>query len=144
MNYDKNLFAALQKIREKFNELNEGVNNEHTSIEQYKQINKQISKFAPIVKFFDEYEKLINNANQAEILSSKNDDLAEIAKLEINEAHIQIPKLELKLKLLLTPTDPNDKKNVLIEMRPAAGGDESSIFVSDLFSAYQKYISNQG
>lgn len=65
-------------------------------------------------------------------------------QLELDNAKNIIPNLEEQLKILLLPNDPNNGKNVIIEMRPAAGGDEASIFVSDLFDTYKRYIENQG
>lgn len=77
------------------------------------------------------------------ILNTEKDlELIELAQMDLDEAKINIPIIENDLKIMLLPTDPNDDKNVIVEMRPAAGGDESSIFVGNLFDTYRAYAEN--
>jgi peptide chain release factor 1 len=144
MEYSKNLFASLQKIKEKYNELNDKINSADTTPQQFIETSKQIKKFVPIIELYDEYMRLIENTKQAEELAGKNDELAELARMEIADAHERLPLLEEKIKILMLPSDPNNEKNILVEMRPAAGGDEASIFVSNLFETYQIYCKKQG
>ena len=89
---------------------------------------------------------MIDNGLQAEkILNSSNtDDLVELAKMELEEIKEKIPFFEKELKILLIPNDPNDEKNVIVEMRPGVGGDESCIFVANLFDTYKRYADKQG
>jgi peptide chain release factor 1 len=144
MVYDKNLFGSLEKIKEKYIELTKSRDSESTSPKEYIEINKQIKKFEAIVEEFDKYSKLLDTARQAEELASGSDELAEMAKLELVDAHEQIPKYEEKLKIMLLPQDPNNDKNIIVEMRPAAGGDEATIFVGDLYECYKLYCEEQG
>jgi peptide chain release factor 1 len=139
--YNKRLFDSLQSISKKYHELNIQLETASLPIAQLTEINKQLKRQKPVVDRFFIYEKMIDDANQAEkILNSSNDkDLLEMAKVELEEIKIKLPTLENELKVLLLPVDPNDEKNVIIEMRPAAGGDESSIFVADLFDTYQRF-----
>lgn len=141
MEYNKRLFDSLQSIANKYYELNEQLETANLPISQLTDINKQLKRQKPIVEKFNVYKKLLDNAIQDEkILNSNNDkDLLEMAKLELEDVKIQLPILENDLKILLLPVDPNNEKNVIIEMRPAAGGDESSIFVADLFDTYQRF-----
>jgi peptide chain release factor 1 len=139
--YNKRLFDSLQSITNKYNELNVQLETANLPINQLTDINKQLKRNKPIVERFNIYKKLLDNAIQDEkILNSNNDkELMEMAKLELEEIKIKLPSLENELKILLLPVDPNDEKNVIVEMRPAAGGDEASIFVADLFDTYQRY-----
>ena len=89
-------------------------------------------------------KKMLSDINESESLleTEKDLEIIELAQTELNEKKPLIEKIEHELKILLLPKDPNDDKNVIVEMRPAAGGDESSIFVGDLFSAYKKFADN--
>jgi peptide chain release factor 1 len=99
-----------------------------------------------IVERFHIYKKAIDSAKQdEEILNNNNDqELKEMASLDLAEQKQQIISLEYELKVMLLPKNPNDDKNIIIEMRPAAGGDEAAIFVSDLFQAYKAYAESKG
>ncbi len=149
MEYNKNLFEAVEAIVKKYHELNDKVNSDtNLPFEEVKKINKQLKKHAPVVAKFDELKKLIDQAKQAESIlndsSIKDQDFIEMAKSDLEKNKARVPSLELEIKTLLLPVDPNNEKNVIVEMRPAAGGDESSIFVADLFDMYKRYFDKQG
>ena len=76
---------------------------------------------------------------EAKALASGNDELAELAKMEVSEIEDQLPKLEEELFLMLAPKDPNDDKNVIVEIRAGAGGDEASLFAAELYRMYLRY-----
>jgi len=76
---------------------------------------------------------------EAKSLASGNDELAELAKMEVSEIEAQLPKLEEELFLMLAPKDPNDDKNVIVEIRAGAGGDEASLFAAELYRMYLRY-----
>lgn len=76
---------------------------------------------------------------EARALASGNDELAELAKMEVSEIEDQLPKLEEELFLMLAPKDPNDDKNVIVEIRAGAGGDEASLFAAELYRMYLRY-----
>ena len=76
---------------------------------------------------------------EAKALASGNDELAELAKMEVSEIEAQLPKLEEELFLMLAPKDPNDDKNVIVEIRAGAGGDEASLFAAELYRMYLRY-----
>ena len=146
MEYDKNLYSSLEAIRQKYDELSKKLEQSNLSIEEITNINKTIKHTQPVYEKFLVFKKLIDNGLQAEkILNSSNaDDLVELAKIELEGIKEKIPSLEKELKILLIPNDPNDEKNVIVEMRPGVGGDESCIFVANLFDTYKRYADKQG
>ena len=146
MEYDKNLYSSLEAIKQKYDELSKKLEQSNLSIEEITNINKTIKHTQPVYEKFLAFKKLIDNGLQAEkILNSSNtDDLVELAKMELEEIKEKIPSIEKELKILLIPNDPNDEKNVIVEMRPGVGGDESCIFVANLFDTYKRYADKQG
>jgi peptide chain release factor 1 len=85
----------------------------------------------------------IEEAN--EIISDNSDaDMTEMAKMQLDEAKERLPELEEEIKFMLIPKDPEDAKNVMVEIRAGTGGDEASIFAGDLFRMYTKYCENRG
>src|SRR5699024_5094684 len=80
-----------------------------------------------------------------EILEEESDeDLRELAKLELSEAEASLKEVEKELKVLLVPKDPNDEKNVIVEVRGGAGGDEAALFAADLLRMYSRYAERRG
>ena len=146
MEYDKNLYSSLEAIKQKYDELSKKLEQSNLSIEEITNINKTIKHTQPVYEKFLVFKKLIDNGLQAEkILNSSNaDDLVELAKIELEEIKEKIPSIEKEFKILLIPNDPNDEKNVIVEMRPGVGGDESCIFVANLFDTYKRYADKQG
>ncbi len=148
MEYNKNLFEAVEAIVKKYHELSDKVNSD-TSLpfEEVKNINKQLKKHEPVVAKFQELKTLIDQTKQAEDIlndsSIKDADFISMAKADLERNKTLIAPLELEIKTLLLPVDPNNERNVIVEMRPAAGGDESALFVSDLFDTYKRYFDNQ-
>lgn len=148
MEYNKHLYESVKNLAQRYEELTKQVDDPSLPFEEVKRINKQIKKHGEVVQKFYEYDTLIDNAKQAEEilndLSIKDKDFIDMAKIDLEDIKSKIPSIEEEIKVLLLPVDPNNDKNVIIEMRPAAGGDESSIFVSNLFDAYQRYAIKQG
>lgn len=145
MEYNKNLYEALSKVHVNHVELNQQLEKNDLPFEKIKEINKQLKQSNLIVEKFLVYKKVLEDWKEAEsLLASESDvDMLDYSKTIINNCKIKIPELEKELSILLLPTDPNNDKDVIIEMRPAAGGDESSIFVADLFDTYKKYAESQ-
>src|SRR6056297_3732057 len=94
----------------------------------------------------DEYITLTNNIQEAEeiIADGSDAEMLEMAKMQLDEAKSALPKLEEEIKYLLIPKDPEDEKNVVMEIRAGTGGDEASIFAGDLFRMYTKYCESKG
>ncbi len=146
MIYNEKLYDSLILIEEKFNDLNKELETVGSNIKRMSEINKLLKDSTPIVQKFKEYKKILEDISSAEklIKIEKDSELIELAQHELTDKKPLIEKYEYELKILLLPKDPNDDKNVIVEMRPAAGGDESSIFVGDLFSAYKRYADSLG
>ncbi len=108
-------------------------------------LNKEKAAMDEAVSSFIEYKKVINDLADAELMQNDNDpEIAQFAKDTIKELEVKREKMYQNLKILLLPKDTNDEKNVVIEIRGAAGGDEANIFAGDLFRMYQRYAEKQG
>lgn len=106
-------------------------------------LSKELSEIEELVKCYKKYKKVIHDMDEAtEML--KDDELGEIAKEDLKNLQQQKEELDKQLEILLIPKDPNDGKNVVIEIRGAAGGDEANIFAGDLFRMYTRYAEKCG
>jgi peptide chain release factor 1 len=141
MQYNINLYNSLLKMSDKLIQLNTELENPNIDIKKVASINKQLKRINEINEKFLLYKKMIENGTQSEeILStSKDDELKEMAQMELNQIKEEIGKVENELKISLLPADPYAERNIIVEMRSAAGGDEASIFVADLFETYKRY-----
>lgn len=115
-------------------------------MKRFIKLTKEYSDLEKIVKAKNQYEQLLNNIAEARsILESENDpEMREMAKEELDESQAKLPALEEDIKLLLVPTDPQDGKNAIVEIRGGTGGDEAAIFAGDLFRMYSKYCEAKG
>lgn len=106
---------------------------------------KEQSTLQEVVDTFNQYQGALEHFNQAQSLLNEQDaDLKAMAEMEIEELQPQLEELEAKLQVLLLPKDPDDDKNVIMEIRGAAGGDEGNIFAGDLYRMYAKYAEIKG
>lgn len=137
------MYDSLKAIQSKFNEIQEKLATPEVAgnIKEYTRLVKEANTVKEVVEAFDKYEGYMNAVEQSkEILGiEKDEELLELAKMELADAEAAMPALEEEIKILLVPKDPNDDKNVIIEIRGAAGGDEANIFAGDLFDIYKKY-----
>lgn len=115
-------------------------------MDRYVKLNKEYSELEKIISVRNEYLSALNSIEEAKaILESENDpELRSLANEELSENTEKIPDLEEQIKLLLIPADPEDAKNVIMEIRAGTGGDEASIFAGDLYKMYQKYCESKG
>ena len=114
-----------------------------SDIKKTREYSKEMSSLEDIVNCYKKYKKVLAGIEEAKEMI-KDKELGEFAKEELITLEEQKQSLTDKLEILLLPQDPNDDKNVIVEIRGAAGGDEANIFAGDLFDMYQKYISNFG
>ncbi len=143
----KKFLDSLEKIHKKYQDLSQllltddVINNQ----KKYLEIAKEISSIEEISLTFDSLLKNQQTLEEAKILLSQEKDLElqQLAKSEISSANKNIEALEEKLLILMLPKDENDDKDVIVEIRGAAGGDEANIFVGDLFRMYQKWADSQ-
>ena len=133
----------LHRFEEIMNELSEpGVANDQ---KRFTSLMKEQSDLTPIVEAYKEYKtKKQDVADSIELLESESDeDMREMLKEELSDAKKRIEELEDKLKILLLPKDPNDDKNVIVEIRAGAGGDESALFAAEIYRMYMHYADSR-
>jgi peptide chain release factor 1 len=135
----------LEIINERYNTLCEELLKPEV-YEDYKKmqvISKEKYSLETVVETYKRYNSILDDIEAAKEMS-KDPEMKDFAVEELDKLHIEEIELENKLKRLLLPKDPNDEKNVIVEIRGAAGGDEANIFAGDLFRMYEKYAENQG
>ena len=142
------MLEKIQIVKQRFDEVNDLIIQPDIISDQkrYVQLNKEYKDLKTMVDLGLIYESLMSNIDEAqEIISDGSDaEMVEMAKMQMEEAKAQIPAIEEEMKFLLIPKDPDDAKNVVIEIRAGAGGDEASIFAGDLHRMYTKYCESKG
>ncbi len=113
--------------------------------ERFRKLMKEQSDLAPIVEAFKEYKQCRQNVEDslAMLEEESDEEMRELAKEELNEAKARIEELERELKILLLPKDPNDDKNVIVEIRAGAGGDEAALFAAEIYRMYVHYAESR-
>ncbi len=106
--------------------------------------NKRFSELETLIAKAKERQQLTKNLEEARQLATGGDEIAELAKAEITETEARLAELEEELFILLTPKDPNDEKNIIIEIRAGAGGDEASLFAAELYRMYLRWCEANG
>ena len=106
--------------------------------------NKRFSELETVIAKAKERQQLTKNLEEARQLATGGDEIAELAKAEITETEARLTELEEELFILLTPKDPNDEKNIIIEIRAGAGGDEASLFAAELYRMYLRWCEANG
>jgi len=108
------------------------------------ELNKELTSYDKVLTAYDEYKKLVASLDELKVMAEDNDpEISEMASLELESAKERIDNLEMEIQILLIPKDPNDEKNVVMQIRGAAGGDEANIFAGDLFRMYSRYCESQ-
>jgi peptide chain release factor 1 len=142
------MIEKLNIIQQRFNELSDLIIQPDIISDQkkYVKISREYKELKEIVDKKIEYELLLSNVNEAnEIIKKESDnEMIELANSELEANKQKIRVIEDKLKLMLIPKDPDDSKNVVMELRAGTGGDEASIFAGDLFRMYSKYSEKKG
>ena len=141
------MFDKLDFILEKYEELSLKVSDPDIINNQklWQKHIKEMGEMEPIVNKYREYKKAKEAVAEArEMLDSGDAELRELAKMELAEYEDQIPEMEEQLKILLLPKDPNDEKNVILEVRAGTGGEEAALFAQDLLRMYLRYAERRG
>ncbi|HCD23107.1 MAG TPA: peptide chain release factor 1 [Flavobacteriaceae bacterium] len=142
------MLQQLQAVKQRFDELSDLIIQPDIISDQkrYIEINKEYKDMKAVMEKRAEYLQLLDYQKEAEeILADGSDaEMVEMAKFQLEEAKSGIPQLEQDIKLLLVPKDPEDAKNVVVEIRAGTGGDEASIFAGDLFRMYTKFCESKG
>lgn len=112
---------------------------------RFRKLMKEQSELTPIVEAYKEYKACKQNIEESlELLNEESDeDMRELAKEELNESKARVEELEHELKILLLPKDPNDDKNVVVEIRAGAGGDEAALFAAEIYRMYLHYAESR-
>lgn len=138
------MFDRLEELVDKLDTINNQLTDPDVVADQnkFRKLMKEQSDLVPIVDKYKEYKDAKTTIEDSlEILEEENDEeLREMAKEEMNDAKSRLETIEQELKILLLPKDPNDSKNVIVEIRAGAGGDEAALFAYEIYRMYQKYV----
>ena len=142
------MLDKIRIIKQRFDEVSDLIIQPDIISDQkrYIQINKEYKDLSAVMKLGDEYKTLLDNIEEAkEIIADGSDaEMTEMAKMEMEAATTRIQELEEEIKFMLIPKDPEDAKNVMVEIRAGTGGDEASIFAGDLYRMYTKFCADKG
>ncbi|MBP6127946.1 peptide chain release factor 1 [Flavobacterium sp.] len=142
------MLDRLQYVKQRFDEISDLIIQPDVIADQkrYVQLNQEYKSLNALVEKREEYINLDANIKEAqEIIADGSDaEMVEMAKMQLEEAKDRLPQLEEEIKFMLIPKDPEDAKNVMVEIRAGTGGDEASIFAGDLYRMYTKYCEGRG
>ena len=142
------MLDKLQKVEDRFREIESQLGDPSivANVDRFTKLTRELATLEPIVKKFREYKKILAQIDEDKILIETADDeeLKSIATEELNDLKKSKAELDKELPILLLPRDPNDDKNVIVEIRGGVGGEEAALFAGDLFRMYTRYAENQG
>ena len=141
------MFERLEAILERYEKINEMMADPAivTDIKKLTELSKEQRGLEETVNVYTEYKEIAASIEDLKEMAKDSDpEISEMAEMELEELKPRLPELEERLEILLIPKDPNDEKNVIVEIRGAAGGDEANIFASDLYRMYTKYAELKG
>ena len=142
------IFDKLQAVADRYDELNELISDPEViaDSQRFMKLSKEEGSLRETVEKYNQYKKVTQTISDDEELlrETNDDDLTALTKEELAEAREEQAQLEKELEVLLIPKDPNDDKNIIMEIRGAAGGDEASLFAADLYNMYLRYAEKQG
>lgn len=137
------ILNRLKGVKQRFDDVSKLITDPETisDMKRYIKLNKEYKSLEPIIKAYDEYKNLLSNISSTKELLSveKDEELREMAKIELDEILQKVEPMRENIKLLLIPKDPEDDKNAVLEIRAGTGGDEASIFAGDLYRMYTKF-----
>lgn len=142
------MYSKLDEVESRYEEVNLQLQKPDIASNQpkYRALMKELSDLEKVVSTYRSFKRMKFELEQnKQLLTSESDgELKELIRDEVKSLESQIEELDHSLKILLIPKDPNDDKNIILEIRPAAGGDEAALFAEELFRAYSHYASQQG
>ncbi|UZO80598.1 peptide chain release factor 1 [Aquimarina sp. ERC-38] len=142
------MLDKLNIVKQRFDEVNDLIIQPDIIADQkrYIQLNKEYKDLKLLMDERERYIELTDNLKEAEeiIADGSDEEMTEMAKLQLEEAKESLPELEEKIRFMLVPKDPEDAKNCVVEIRAGTGGDEASIFAGDLYRMYTKYCEGKG
>ncbi len=141
------MFAKLDDIKARYKELESRLSNPDVIKDQktYRQLAKEHSDLGEIVRTYNRYLRVQEEIEEnRQMLNDADPEIRQLAKDELESLEKESEELEQRLKVLLLPKDPNDEKNILLEIRAGTGGDEAALFAADLFRMYSRYAEKKG
>ncbi|MFA6945168.1 MAG: peptide chain release factor 1, partial [Pedobacter sp.] len=142
------MLQKLEYIKERWQEVERELSNPATmgDMKRFAQLNKEYKDLTKIVDEYKIYSNVISNieSNKELLSNEKDDELREMAKMELDELIPQQEQLEEKIRVMLIPKDPEDSKNAIVEIRGGTGGDEAALFAGDLYRMYTRYCERKG
>lgn len=142
------MFEKLNDVEKRYEQVQQMLQRPDIANDQknFRSLMKELAELEKVVSVFRQYKSMKENlASSKELLESESDaEMVALAKEEISQIEDELPAVEKNLKVLLLPKDPNDGKNIILEIRAGAGGDESSLFADELFRAYTHYANDKG
>lgn len=142
------ILEQLAAIQERFEEVSQQITMPEvvSDMDKFKKISKEYRDLEKIVEEYKKYQLILANIDEAKqiLVTEKDEEMREMAKMELDELQPKKAEQEDLLKEMLIPKDPNDSKDCILEIRAGTGGDEASIFAGDLFRMYQRFASTQG
>ena len=140
------ILAKLDTLNERYEEVGALLSDSDTIADQdkFRSLSKEYAELEPVVKAYENYRAVVDNLEESRLLMKDSDaDIRAMAEEEVESAEAELEGLQLALQKLLLPKDPNDEKNVFLEIRAGTGGDEAAIFSGDLFRMYSKFAESQ-
>ncbi|MGB4327856.1 MAG: peptide chain release factor 1 [Tenuifilum sp.] len=145
---DNTILRKLEGIRHKFEEIGQQITDPAVmaDMKKFVALNKEYRQLEPIVEAYEKYKNVLSNIESSRqiLANEKDEELREMAKMELETLTREQEQLEEEIKILLLPADPQDSKNAVMEIRAGTGGDEASIFAGDLFRMYTKFFEKKG
>jgi peptide chain release factor 1 len=145
---NNNLLERLDGLVSRFEEVGTLITDPSViaDMKRYVKLTKEYKELEDIVKARNEYKQMLDGVAEAkEVIATEQDpEMKEMAREELDACQTRLPELEEEIKVLLIPSDPEDDKNAIVEIRGGAGGDEAAIFAGDLFRMYAKYCESKG
>lgn len=142
------MIDKLNLVKQRFEEVSDLIIQPDIISDQnrYVELTKEYKDLKELMDKREQYVELTDNINEAkDIMANDSDDeMVEMAKIQLNEAEKELPELEEEIKVMLIPKDPEDAKNAVVEVRAGTGGDEASIFAGDIYKMLTKYCEDQG
>lgn len=142
------ILGKLEDVKKRFEEVGRLLTlpDVMNDMKRFIQLNKEYKELSPVITAYLEYKNTLSNidSTKAILADEKDEEMREMAKTELDELMGKVDEMEENLKILLLPTDPQDSKDAILEIRAGTGGDEASIFAGDLFRMYSKFCEQKG
>ena len=142
------ILERLEGVKTRFEEVGRLISDPEiiSDMKRYIRLNKEYKDLEPVIRAYTDYRNLLSNISSARemLATEKDEELRDMAKSELEDLSGKVDPLEEEIKLLLIPSDPQDEKSAMLEIRAGTGGDEAGIFAGDLYRMYSKFSESMG